>query len=1276
MFTTLLYRNFLQKLQIKLFFVLFVISFSAIAQKDVTYPSKPFSELKVDGWDTETNLPTASLTDIYQTQNGYLWLSSYSGLIRFDGVKFTIYDKKKINFLQSPTINAVAEDENHTLWLVSNGSGLLAYQKDVFSYFGQNTEIKNFNILNILIDKNKKHIWLGTRNHGVWIFDRHTQQFSIFKAIPHITNTTITSLLQEPDGKIWIGTEGKGLFSFDKDRFEAYSIFNGKIAAKFIYSLLYDKEKNIWVGTANGLFKQVNKKFVEIAELSGLEISCLLEDKKQNIWIGSNNGIFRKNRELGIYESLEQTEMFSKIHAYGFCEDHEGSIWASLYNAGLLRLKESNFANFSRQDGIASKAVDAVVEIGKNDFLIGTDVGIVNRIKDGKVSVFPIQTPLKNERIRYLYQDQKAAIWVATYKGLLKILPNGTEKLYTTADSLADTQTRAVHENRQTGDIWIGTKAGGITILGKNKIIQLNKNTGLASDFIMSIEETTDGNMVIATNDGGLSIADKYGKIIAHYSMQNGLNSNLIFSTYTDLENRTWVVTSAGISLLQDGKIRNIDSEKIGLTDSPFDLLEDNYDNFWIPTRKGIIRVVKSEFLDWIEGKIPKIHYRIFDQSDGMKSAACTGGVAAYQDSKGNLWFPTIDGISKINPANIRLNEVPPPVVIESFETDSMNISLASKDIILKNVNRITLHFTATSLIAPEDITFRYRLLGYDQLWHEGQERQISYTNLPIGNYEFQVTACNNDEVWNPSLTKIAFTIQAKYYQTVWFYVLVMLMCLSLFYLIYKIRLHQISQKNMELARLVTERTTEISLKKEEIEAQANAIHTQKLDLEKAYQRIQTLSAIGQKITTQLNLTELVKTVYDYLHLMMPAEGFGIGIYNKEMHRMEFTGYIENNIALPFHYYAMKEKQRLAIRCFLKQEEIIINDYAVFAKEEQLHNVIDIGEIPNSIIYLPLSFENKPVGVITVQSFSNNAYQENEVTLLKSLVSYIAIAIDNAHAYDIIADKNQKITDSIHYAQHIQAAMLPPIHDFDEYFGFRNSFVLFKPKDIVSGDFYWLAQEDRYTVVAVVDCTGHGVPGAFMSMLGSSFLNDLVIAEGFKNPSVILKRMDKKINQFFNHRNNNKENKVLDGMDMSILVLHKDLKNNIFTKAVYAGAMNSLYYLQDGRGIEIKATKKPIGGSQFMVDSEFQNHEINLLNKKTYFYLFSDGYADQFGEKENKKFRTKHFREGLFSINQLDMYEQKEVLLSSLSTWQGREEQTDDITVVGILIDNTKNSEV
>jgi serine phosphatase RsbU (regulator of sigma subunit) len=212
--------------------------------------------------------------------------------------------------------------------------------------------------------------------------------------------------------------------------------------------------------------------------------------------------------------------------------------------------------------------------------------------------------------------------------------------------------------------------------------------------------------------------------------------------------------------------------------------------------------------------------------------------------------------------------------------------------------------------------------------------------------------------------------------------------------------------------------------------------------------------------------------------------------------------------------------------------------------------------------------------------------------------------------------------------------------------------------------------------VAVVDCTGHGVPGAFMSMLGSSFLNDLVIAEGFKNPSVILKRMDKKINQFFNHRNNNKENKVLDGMDMSILVLHKDLKNNIFTKAVYAGAMNSLYYLQDGRGIEIKATKKPIGGSQFMVDSEFQNHEINLLNKKTYFYLFSDGYADQFGEKENKKFRTKHFREGLFSINQLDMYEQKEVLLSSLSTWQGREEQTDDITVVGILIDNTKNSEV
>jgi ligand-binding sensor domain-containing protein/serine phosphatase RsbU (regulator of sigma subunit) len=1252
-----------------------LFSSAVLAQDKETVEVKPLNKLKIDGWDTEKDLPNASLVSIYQAKDGYLWLGSYNGLIRFDGLRFTNFDQTNVKFLQSPSVNHVTEDKNGTLWIATTGSGLLSYRKGIFKYFGRESAFKDYTLTTIMADKQSNSLWIGTRTKGIWIFDLTTKKLTPFTAIPHITNSTVISIIQEPSGKIWIGTEGKGLFSYDKGEIGMFSEYNGKLAAKSIISLLYDKKGVLWVGTNKGLFNNsVNNKFAAIADVQEPQVTSLLEDAKGHIWVGTSNGIFRKNSFTNEYEHLASTEIFPKLYAFGLCEDHEGSIWASLYNAGLLRIKESNFINYTRQDGLASKAAYSIVEYNKGEFLVGTDVGIVNKIVNGNLDRLPVKTVLEGEKIRDLYKDKAQNLWISSYLGLLKIAPDGTEKLYTTKDGLADIEVRNVHEHEQTGDLWIATKGGGVTIfLKKGGIKQITTKEGLCADFVMSMRENANGNMFIATNDGGFSMADREGNVIKSYSIENGLNSNLVFNTHIDIDDRVWIATSAGLSVLIGNKIINFDGKQIGLSDAPFDIVEDNFDFFWLPTRNGVVRINRKELLALVAKKVSRVVSRTFDKADGMKSASCTGAVSSYVDSKNHLWFPTLDGISGINPNKIQLNETPPPVVIESLQTDTTLVNIDTTNIVIKGAKRIEFHFTAMSLVAPKDIQFRYRLVGYDKNWIEGQKRDISYTNLSPGKYEFQVTASNNDGVWNPTLTKLSFEILPEFYQTIWFYALVILATIALFYGFYRLRIAQISLKNKALARIIAERTSEINQKKEEIEAQANAIHAQKMDIEKAYQRIQTLTVIGQQITTQLNLKELVKTVYEYLHLIMSADGFGIGIYHQQLNRIEFTGYMERGVELPFHHDSLSQTQKLSVNCFITQKELVISNFFEYSHKRGLSIVTTIGETAASLIYLPLTLENKPIGVITVQSFDLNAYGENELAVLKSLVSYISIAIDNANKYEIIAAKNQKITDSIHYAKHIQDAMLPPIINFENYLGKDNSFVLYKPKDIVSGDFYWVAQEDRYTVIAVVDCTGHGVPGAFMSMIGNSFLSDLVLAEGYKNPTVILKRMNRKILDFFNHNNSDKEYQILDGMDAALLILHKDLKTNKFVKAVYAGAMLPLYYAQDGVPAEIKATKKPIGDKEAITQAEYASHEIDLTNKKTNFYLFSDGYADQFGEQTGRKYRIRTFRDKIFEMIHLTMPEQLTELEKNLQEWQGNEEQTDDITVVGLQIDNTKD---
>jgi serine phosphatase RsbU (regulator of sigma subunit) len=259
-------------------------------------------------------------------------------------------------------------------------------------------------------------------------------------------------------------------------------------------------------------------------------------------------------------------------------------------------------------------------------------------------------------------------------------------------------------------------------------------------------------------------------------------------------------------------------------------------------------------------------------------------------------------------------------------------------------------------------------------------------------------------------------------------------------------------------------------------------------------------------------------------------------------------------------------------------------------------------------------------------------------------------------SHDIIEQKNKDITDSINYAKRIQQGILPQHADVNRFI--PNSFLLFRPRDIVSGDFYWFAETKNSFLIAAVDCTGHGVPGGFMSMIGHTLLNEIVNQKGIEDPGKILDELDAGVKKSL-HSKDDMESK--DGMDVALLCFSKDYKT-----VKFAGAFRPLFFLREGALSEFKANRFPIGGGSY-VKTPFDTHTIEI-KKDDLFYIFSDGYADQIGGDGGKKFMTKRFKELILENHQHDIQKQCKAFTLALDQWQGENEQMDDILVIGIRI--------
>lgn len=490
------------------------------------------------------------------------------------------------------------------------------------------------------------------------------------------------------------------------------------------------------------------------------------------------------------------------------------------------------------------------------------------------------------------------------------------------------------------------------------------------------------------------------------------------------------------------------------------------------------------------------------------------------------------------------------------------------------------------------------------------------------------------------------------------------------------LRIEREAKENLE--QKVQERTLELRHKNEKIEAQRN-------QLSSSLKNMQLLSNAGKDIYQSLSMDEIITNIFEHIRDLVRVDVFFVGIFNEQSQELEFSGRRSDGTYLTPFSHTLDREELMGVWTYKCQRSLLIHDF-----QEQYSEIIPdaspswIEDSPKSAVYFPLWVRNKVTGVFAIHSYEPQSYNAYSFNILSNLTNYISSAFENAKAYEkinqakeAIVTQNAYITEGINNARRIQNAILPNIEQIKK--SFPEFFVLYKPVDIVSGDFYWYGEVGHQVIIAAVDCTGHGVSAAFMSMVGHSLLNQIVYIENISDPAAILLALHRGVLKTFRQ----KENESNKGMEMVICVIDK--KQKIL---IYAGACNPIVYIQHKKLYQVKGDKMAIGGEQ--TQKVFTRHVINL-DIPICLYMFSDGYRDQFGGPRGKKFMSTQFKNLLFEHHDKPMEKQKIILEETLDAWMSepmqdtktaerqvkkeqqvgktkKHEQIDDILVMGMYI--------
>lgn len=777
-------------------------------------PAKATPEYIHEVWQTDQGLPRIAVTAICQTRDGYLWLGTDDGLIRFDGVRFTPVVSRDAAALEHCFIQALYVDHEGNLWIGTEQKGLVRYRDGTFTTFTTKDGLANDTVTSIYEDR-EGSLWAGSDsgegglsrllggNFTTFTTKDGLPQYMLTDGLQH---NLINSIYEDRRGNLWVGSRG-GLSRFDDGRFTTFTT-KGWPSATTVSSIYEDRQGNLWIGEGRqGLARFSGGKLTTFTTKDGLAsggIRSICEDKDGNLWVGHWGGGLSRLKDRRV-TSFTTKDGLSDDQVFSIYEDREGSLWVTTFGGGLNRFRDSRFTTFTTKEGLVNNGTFSVYEDREGRVWIG-GYGGLNRYRNGAFTTFAMKDGLAESTVLSIGEDREGSLWIGTILGVSR-LKDGRFTTFMVKDGLADNVVTAIHEDQQ-GNLWIGTFAGGLSRLRDGAFTTFTTKGGLAPGIVNSICEDRRGNLWIGT-EGGLSCFSDGG--FTTFTTKDGLADNHVNWVHEDQDGSLWIATNGGLNRLMDGAFTTITTQDGLLDDSISWIDEDGRGNLWMAGSKGVSQARGSDLDAFAEGRLRSISSVVYDTADGMKSRECTGGVKARD---GRLWITTTKGVAVIDPAHVQANTLPPPVVMEDVlvEGKLLDRPAAGPPLVLAaGTQRLELHYTATSLLVPKRVRFKVRLEGFDSDWVDaGTERTAHYTNLPPKRYTFRVIACNDDGVWNETGASFPFSVAPRFYQTWWWYLLCGLAVAGTGPAVYVVRVNRLKARERRLVELVEEKTSDL----------------------------------------------------------------------------------------------------------------------------------------------------------------------------------------------------------------------------------------------------------------------------------------------------------------------------------------------------------------------------------------------------------------------------------------------------------------------------------
>jgi signal transduction histidine kinase/ligand-binding sensor domain-containing protein len=826
-------------------------------------PSLDINQYAHTAWKIREGFSKGRVTSFAQTPDGYLWLGTEFGLLRFDGVRNAPWDPPVGEHLPSSYIRSLLAAHDGRLW-IGTYKGLASW-KD-----GKLTEYRELarQTVDVLLEDREGTVWAGGYAGSVGRLCAIESGIAQCYGDDSRLGLWVSSLYEDSRGNLWAGAQ-TGLWRWKPGSPRLYPMPYPVIGTSS-QTVNESDDGALLIATEGGIRKLVDGK-AEAYSLPGtgpqpFKPLRMLRDRNGGLWIGTTDrGLLHLHE--GRTDVFTQSDGLSGDYINKFFEDREGNIWVATVN-GLDRFRDFAVPTISVRQGLSTAIVWSVLGARDGSVWLGTPDGL-NRWNNGQITIYRkrgapagsggskqerefnvrevADSGLPDDGVESLFQDDVGRIWAFTERGAA-YFENGRFVPVTTNPAQVENghppQRRAtavlalvapsgrLHSitGDSSGNLWISDQHQGLLHLLGGRVVERIPWARLGrKDWAMALfAGPVPGGLWLGFSTGGVAYF-KDGKVRESYSGLDGLGEGIVTSLSLDSDGTLWAATQGGLSRVRNGRVATLTSQNGLPCDTVFWVMQDDAHSFWLYTACGLVRIAGTEMDAWVADPKRTIQNTVFDSSDGVRSRALTTGYTPLvaKTVNGKLWFLPLDGVSVIDPSHLPLNKLPPPVQIERVTADrktywqnfSDNAS-SSHPRLPPLVRDLTIDYTALSFVAPEKVRFRYKLEGQDPDWKEViNDRGAHYSNLAPGNYRFRVTACNNNGMWNEAGTFLDFSIAAAYYQTTWFRLSCVGAFLALPWGIYRVRVRGIQERSEQLALINAKLEQQISERKQAEEA-------------------------------------------------------------------------------------------------------------------------------------------------------------------------------------------------------------------------------------------------------------------------------------------------------------------------------------------------------------------------------------------------------------------------------------------------------------------------